>query len=159
MIYYLIKSICKILLLIVKKKFPDEIKVERNKFLANFFFHSLFLPSLLSPSLDNTLMNEFVISNSTMNSLQKMMPILNNITLGNFFEKNFYTPFNMYILEKMPKLISFFDNVCEVTLPPFIEQLINDNLPQDYKYDYLKKILKKIFYIEIYALILMNYII
>ena len=68
-----------------------------------------------------------------------IISILNNIAFVNFYENNYLTPFNRYILDKIQKLITFFDNVCEVTLPPFIEQLINDNLPKDYKYDYFNE--------------------
>jgi hypothetical protein len=67
------------------------------------------------------------------------LTILNNITLGNLFEQNIFTPFNLYIIEKMPKLIEFLNNICQVTLPPFINKLINDELPENYEYDYFKE--------------------
>jgi hypothetical protein len=84
------------------------------------------------------------------------LTILNNITLGNLFEQNIFTPFNLYIIEKMPKLIELLNNICQVTLPPFINKLINDELPENYEYDYFKENPMKIFYIEIYVIILMN---
>ena len=132
---YIIKSICKIISILIEKKFPNAIKVEKNKLLVNFFFHTLFFPVLINPSL-NFLINEVVISDSTINKLQTIMSILNSMTIGELFEKNNYTPFNWYIIEKMPILMKFLDNICQIKLSPFIEKLINDELPESYEYDY-----------------------
>ena len=135
---YYIKCICKIISMLIDKKFPDAIKVEKNKILVSFFFHSLFFPTLLKPSL-NFLINEIIISYSTIKNFRVLLTLLNNITLGELFEANYFTPFNWYIIEKMPKLLQFFDNICQINLPPFIEKLINDELPKDYEYDYFKE--------------------
>ena len=132
---YSIKCICKIIAILIKKKFPDAKKVERNKFLVSFFFMNLFFPILVNPSL-NTFTNEVIITNSSIEKFQLIMTILNNITLGKLFVNSFYSPFNWYIIEKMPQLFKFLDDICEVSLPPFIDKLINDELPEDYQYDY-----------------------
>ena len=39
----------------------------------------------------------------------------------------------------MTTLIEFFNNICQVELPSFIDKLINDQLPKDYQYDYFKE--------------------
>ena len=132
---YSIKCICKIISILIQKKFPDAKKVERNKFLVSFFFMNLFFPILVNPSL-NTFTNEVIITNSSIEKFQLIMTILNNITFGKLFINNFYSPFNWYIIEKMPQLFKFLDDICEVSLPPFIDKLINDELPEDYQYDY-----------------------
>ena len=132
---YSIKCICKIISILIQKKFPDAKKVERNKFLVSFFFINLFFPILVNPSL-NTFTNEVIITNSSIEKFQLIMTILNNITFGKLFVNNFYSPFNWYIIEKMPQLLKFLDDICEVSLPPFIDKLINDELPEDYQYDY-----------------------
>ena len=77
--------------------------------------------------------------------------------MGQLFKENVFTPFNWYIVETMPKVIEFIDNICQVKLPTFIDKLINDYL-KIMNMIFLKKIQMKIFYIEIYAIILMNYI-
>ena len=132
---YSIKCICKIIAILIQKKFPDAKNVERNKFLVSFFFMNLFFPILVNPSL-NTFTNEVIITNSSIEKFQLIMTILNNITLGKLFVNSFYSPFNWYIIEKMPQLFKFLDDICEVSLPPFIDKLINDELPEDYQYDY-----------------------
>ena len=136
---YSIKCICKVISILINKKFPNSIKVEQNKVLVNFFFHTLLFPILLNPSFE-ILINEVIITNSTIEKMQFIfLTILNNITLGNLFEQNIFTPFNLYIIEKMPKLIEFLNNICQATLPPFINKLINDELPENYEYDYFKE--------------------
>ena len=132
---YSIKCICKIISILIQKKFPDAKKFERNKFLVSFFFNNLFFPILINPSL-NTFTNEVIITNSTTEKFKLIMTILSNITLGKLFEKNYYSPFNWFIIEKMPQLLKFLNDICEASLPPFIDKLINDELPEDYKYDY-----------------------
>ena len=136
---YSIRCICKIISIFINKQFPLSSKVEKNKVLVNFFFHTLFFPALINPNLD-ILINEVLISNLTKEKIQFIfLSILNNITLGELFEKNMFTPFNWYVIEKMPKLIQFLNNICQVTLPPFIEKFVNDELPEDYEYDYFKE--------------------
>ena len=39
----------------------------------------------------------------------------------------------------MPQLIKFFNNICQVTIPSFIDKLINDKLPEDYIYNYFEE--------------------
>ena len=59
--------------------------------------------------------------------------------MGQLFKENVFTPFNWYIVETMPKVIEFLDNICQVKLPTFIDKLINDELPEDYEYDFFKE--------------------
>ena len=77
-----------------------------------------------------------MISETTNQKLKVLTIILNKLVFGNLFEKNNLTPFNWYIIEKMPKLIEFFNKISHVSLPSFINKLINDELSEDYKYDY-----------------------
>ena len=135
---YSIKCICKIISILVENKFPEAIKVEKNKFLFNFFFYNLFFPILINPSL-NTFLNECMISDSIMEKLKLLTKILNGILLGKLYEKNHLTPFNWYIIEKMPKVIEFLNNICQVTLPPFIDKIIKNNFQEDYEYNYFKE--------------------
>ena len=47
LIPYSIKCICKIISILINEKFPNAIKVEKNRFLVNFFFYTLFYPILM----------------------------------------------------------------------------------------------------------------
>ena len=136
---YSIRCICKIITILIEKKFPDSIKVHKNKFLTTFFFQCLLFPILINPSL-NTFLNECMISETTNQKLKILSKILNKLIFGKLFDEEFnFTPFNWYIIEKMPKLIEFFNKINNVSLPSFINKLINDELPEDYKFDYFKE--------------------
>ena len=55
-----------------------------------YILKAIWLPA---DSMGYTLINEVIISDSIINKFQKIMTILNSITLGELFEKNNYTPF------------------------------------------------------------------
>ena len=135
---YSIKCICKIISIFIKKKFPKEIKLNQNKFLFKFFFNNLFFPFLQYPFL-NYYINEIFIKESTIKKIFIIIIILNNLLRGKLFEKNQYTPFNWYIIEKMPKVFELYKNICQVTLPNVVQKLINDELPENYEYDFFKE--------------------
>ena len=75
---YSIKCICKIISVLIQKKFPQAIKVEQNRFLINFFFQILLFPILMDPTL-NSLINEVIITDLTIKKLQNIMSLLNII--------------------------------------------------------------------------------
>ena len=127
---YSIRCICKIITILIEKKFPEAKKVDKNKLLTKFFFQSLLFPIIINPSL-NTFLSECMISETTSKKLKTISKILNNLVFGKLFENNNLTPFNWYIIEKMPKLIEFFNKISNVSLPSFINKLINDELPKD----------------------------
>ena len=135
---YSIKCFCKIISILIKKKFPKSIKVEQNRFLIIFFFQYLLFPMLIDPSLD-LLINEYFISDSIKQKIKTIISILNKLLRGILYEKSNLTPFNWYIIEKMPKILDFFNKLCQVSLPNFIDKLLNDKLPENYEYEYFKE--------------------
>ena len=135
---YSLKCFGKIISILIKKKFPKIIKVEQNKFLVQFFFQNFLIPILINPSL-NSFMNEFIISQSTMRKLSKISSILAKLLKGNLYENNSYTPFNWYIIERMPNVLNFFNKICQVSLPSFIDKLLKDELPENYEYEYFQE--------------------
>ena len=135
---YSIKCFCKIISILINKKFPNSKKIEQNKILSHFFFINLFFPILTNLQL-NAFINEVNISKQTTKKIHVIMSLLYNITLGDLISQKNITPFNWYIIEKMQKLFEFFNNICQVSLPPFIEKLINDELEENYEYDYFKE--------------------
>ena len=140
-----IKRICKIISILVNNKFKDLTKVEENLFLSKFFIEKLLLPILSNPSV-NTLLNDFVISGSTLDNISVLCIVLkkmfsgqlfkNNFYLSNDEEENYYTYFNRFILEEFEKIIYFFQKITNAQLPPFIDKYLNNSLPNDYLYDY-----------------------
>ena len=135
---YSIKCICKIILILIKKKFQNAIQVEQNRFVYDFLFHRLLFPILNNISL-KVFLNEYMISESTVSKLTIIQELLQSLIYGRLLKIDHLTPFNWYIIEKIPKTIELINKVCQVALPPFIEKLINDELPDNYKYDYFKE--------------------
>ena len=147
---YFIKCICKIISVFIKKKFPNIDIIERNSYIAQFFFVKLLFLVFKNPAL-YTLMNENLVIEKTMDILRIVQFILTRFIQGYFFDElDCYVTFNEYFIEKMPKLIEFFNNICQVNLPSFIDKLINDKLPEDYIYNYFEENPKEnIFYRQI----------
>ena len=136
---YYIKCICKIISIAIKKKFPEFGKVEINAYISNFFFGKLFFLVFRNPAL-YTLMNERLIIDKTIGNLNIIQFILTKFIQGEFFDENDnFVPFNSYFIEQMPKLLQFYENMTKVQLPFFIENLINDKLPENYIYDYFQE--------------------
>ena len=139
---YPIKCLCKIISILIRKKFPKISSVEENAFISQFFFYNLFVPIFNNPST-GALLNNFIISGNTIHNLNIISYIILQLTSGNFFKNNLkngdFTFFNIFFLDKIPKFFEFFDKMTKVQLPSFIEKFINDELPQAYKYDYFKE--------------------
>ena len=133
-----IKYICKIISILVKKKFKDITKTEENAFISKFIIEKLLMPIISFP-----LINEFSISENTLKNIKVLNFILQKLFLGKLFinneEESDYTPFNWFFLDKIDDILLIFNNVINVNLPDFIENYINDKLPNDYEYDYFNE--------------------
>lgn len=136
-----LKCICKIILTLLQNKFKNITKIQKISFISRFFFDTILLPIFENPTL-GAFINEYIISGKTFESLKIISGVISQFCLGKFYiqdiKKGYYTPFNLYFIEKIPKLYQFFDSLTDVTLPPFIDKLINDKLPNNYKFSIFK---------------------
>ena len=139
---YSVKCLCKIISLLINKKFPQINEIEKNDFIANFFFGKLLVPILNNPGKE-AFINNFIISENTKSNLKLISIILKKLSSGKFFIANEdecdYTPYNWFFLEKFQKVYKIFDDITNVKLPSFIEKFINNELPEDYQYNYFKE--------------------
>ena len=139
LIPYSVKCICKIILLLIKKKNPNINIIEQNILLSRFFFSKLFLPIFRNPGF-GALINNFIISGTTIHNIEIISKVIEKFITGSFInydeDNGDYSPFNWYFLDKMPTALKFFENITKVKLPPFIEKLINGNLPNDFEFNY-----------------------
>ena len=134
-----IKCICKIISVLINKKYPKATKMDQNTFLAKFIFDKLIFPIFDDPSF-LLLINECLISSKTLGKLRQIKEIIRIFINGKLYNENeHFTPFNNYFIEKMPELIKFLNDIWQVTLPNFVNELINDKLPENYKYDYFQE--------------------
>ena len=136
-----IKYLCRIILEIIKQKFPNISIPDKNAFIAKFFFGKLLIPMFENPGAED-LINNF-ISDSTSENLKIISKILNKFASGMFYKNNsnesYFSPFNWYFISNSEKLFDIFKDLIKVKFPSFIDNLINNKLPPDYKYDYFKE--------------------
>ena len=138
---YSVKCLCKIISILIEKKFPDINATQKNAYIANFFFQKLLIPILSNPAV-GVLINNFIISDNTIKNLKIINDILSHFVSGKLFTNKFdsdYSPFNWYFLEKMPEILDIFEKITKVTLPHFIEELLNDRLDDNFQYDFFKE--------------------
>ena len=87
--------------------------------------------------------SSFIVSGNTLHNLSIIINILIHLTTGNLFKNGSseacYTPFNWFILDKMPELMSFYSHINKVSLPNFIDKFVNGKLDKSYKYNYFKE--------------------
>ena len=139
---YSVKCLCKIISKLILKKFPSISETEKYAFVGIFFFEKLLIPILKNPAIE-AFINNFIVSGNTIFNLGTISGILAQLTRGNFYkitdECCDYTPFNWYFIEKMPKIFDIYEHITSVRLPDFIEKLINNQLANDFEYDYFKE--------------------
>ena len=137
---YSVKCVCKIIYMLIKKKFKQIKETEINSFLARFFIDKLFAPIFENPGLGASIDN-IIISGSTKHNASVINVVLKKLTSGRFFRNDIenesdYTPLNWFFLDKICDVNKFFDSITKVTLPPFVEKLINDELPENFELNY-----------------------
>ena len=136
---YSVKCMCKIISILIKNKFPDINIIQQNKFIGRFFISKLLLPFFINPTFE-ALITNYLISRKTTKNLQVISKILVKLYSGELFKNDDtnsqYTPFNLFLIEKMPDIIKIFEEIQNITLPNFIQKLINNQLPEDFKFNY-----------------------
>ena len=141
LISYSVKCLCKIISILLEKKFPTITTTQKIAFISRFFFNKLLISILLNPA-NEVLINNFIITKSTLFNIKIINKVLLQLVSGKFFNDKdniYYTPFNWYFIDKMPDIIGIFEKITKVTLPSFIDKLLNDKLDENFKYDYFEE--------------------
>jgi len=124
---YPVRCICKIIYLLISKKFPLLPKYLRNSFVGKFFFEKSIFPILNMENKNVT--DSIIFSTGTKNCLIDIVNILSNanksilFNSNNDFEK---TIFNYYLIEIIPILNTFYDKLIDIKLPKVLEDLISE---------------------------------
>ena len=136
-----IKIICKIISILIKNKYKNLPKHLQNSFISKFF-----VDILLIPSLEKLKFGSLIISSHTQDNINIIIHILKNIFYGKLFQINsilpdggdekYYIIFNKYIIKSMEKILLFYERICDISLPPFINNYLNNSLTPSYSYDY-----------------------
>ena len=142
-----IKYICKIISILVKKKFQNENK-QIPQFLVNSyigkFFFSILLKTIMENPLYFQLFNTYYLTKNTQKNINMLYYLLNVMVSGNFFtfldNDGAFSIFNRYFIKTMPKVFHIFDALVDVDLPPILKKFDDPNFnPADFSYDFIKE--------------------
>ena len=132
---YSIRAICKVIYLLVVKKFYKNnfcniknCQAEIDTFISEFFFGKLLLPIIISPDYATVITNK-ILSINTRKYLVNLSKIIKKISRYELFESNFeniFTVFNCFILDIMPLLNKIYKKLIDVPLSNIIEEIITD---------------------------------
>ena len=141
-----LKKICRIISELITQKFPTINTIDKNAFIKNFFVDKLLIPFLLNGNIYS------FISDNTIFNLKIICRILKQCINGDFFSSDdfefSFTPFNWFTIYNMKNIIIFYQNLTNVQLSPYLENLINNKLSHDFDYDYFNENPDKIFYMK-----------
>ena len=139
---YSIKCICKMISILINKKYPHLTIPERNRYIAEFFIEKILKPIFSIPDW-NGLITSVIVSNNTKKNILLILKIIKELVKGNLFNSNLkpdYTVFNKFFVRIMPRVFEFFDKLIDVKLPPTIEKCIdNCTAPENIIYDYFEE--------------------
>jgi hypothetical protein len=126
---YPLRCICKIINILISKKFPYLSKYEVNSYIGKFILDKCIFPIL---RLENKVfIDQRVFSKKTKNCLDVIISILskaNNSSLFDTYSDPEKTIFNQFILEIIPILNQFYEKIIDVKLPKVINDLINERV-------------------------------
>ena len=142
---YSIRCICTIINKLVMNKFPTANHIEKKLLISKFFFQIILIPVLLRPDI-NALINDYIITNNILHNVNIISNILLKFVSFQLYrndkksEGEIYSPFNIYFLEKIPEVFTFYEKISKVKLPNFINKLIKKEISIDeYQFNYFKE--------------------
>ena len=123
---YSLKCLCKIISILIQKKFPNLPKYYRNSFIGKCLFDKCIFP-ILSLDSKNAIINR-IFSSCTKKCVNVIVNVLSNANRGSLYMTNSDTEktiFNYYLIEIFPILNKFYDKLIDVKLPETIEKYIS----------------------------------
>ena len=122
---YTVRCICKVISLLMQKKFPLLPKYLRNSFIGKFIFDKCIFPVL---SFENkNVMDLRIFSHNTKRCLNAIISVLSNANRCCLYPTTTDTEktiFNYYLLEIIPILNQFYEKLIDIELPKTLEDLV-----------------------------------
>ena len=141
LIPFSIKCICKMISVLLEKKFPNIKEIEKYLFISKFIFNNLLIPVLINPT-QGALISSYIISNNTMYNMNVAFQIIEKFTSFTLYDpkkESIFSPFNNYFIENTRKLIKINEILIYTKIPDFIEKIINGTIPKNTKYNYFQE--------------------
>ena len=135
------KCICKMISILLERKFPDINEIQKYRFISKFIFNNLLIPVLINPT-QGVLISNYIISNNTMHNMNLAIKIIEKFTSFVLYEtkkNSIFSPFNNYFIENIHKLIKLNETLINTKMPNFIEKIIEGKIQPNSKYDYFKE--------------------
>ena len=134
---YTVRCICKVISVLMYKKFPSLPKYLRNSFVGKFIFDKCIFPVL---NFENkNVMDSRIFSSSTKKCLNVIISVLSNANRCSLFPTTIETEktiFNYYLIEIIPILNQFYEKIIDIKLPSALEDLVSKTkLKIDQNYD------------------------
>ena len=123
---YPLRCICKIIYLLISKKFPHLPKYTINSFIGKFILNKCIFPVLNLETKNSVDLRIFSLK--TKKCLDIIMNVLSKANSGTLYDT--YTDpektiFNQYLIEIIPILNKFYEKIIDVQLPKILDDLIN----------------------------------
>ena len=124
---YSLRCICKIIYLLISKKFPYLSTYSINTFVGKFILNKCIFP-VLGLKIKNVL-DTRIFSQKTKSCLDTIIDVLAKANSGKLY--NTYTDpektiFNQYLIEIIPILNKFYEKIIDVQLPKVLDDLVNE---------------------------------
>ena len=122
---YIVRCICKIIFLLLQKRFPSLNCYTRNSFIGKYIFEKCIFP-ILNLSNRNILEPRIISVNikKCLNVIISVLSYANKSMLFNYNIDTEKTIFNHYILELIPILNKFYEELINIELPPILNYLV-----------------------------------
>lgn len=135
-----LKIICKVIVLLAKKRFGNLGYIDSVFFFGKFFYEKILLKFIQYPQQNYLLNNSLYFSEETIYNLEIISIIFSKFYSGNLFfqteDGGNLTPFNGYFLDKMSDFYKIYDDIISINIPTYIQNLINSENLEDFEYKY-----------------------
>lgn len=105
-----LRWICKQMIFLIQRIFPDVGELEKITLLGNFLFTLWWIPAIFDP-IKNGLLQNVIIQNSTLSYFKIIGNIFKNIFKSNYFEEIQYFKINEFIADESSKMRKFLNDI------------------------------------------------
>ena len=126
-----IRYICKIIYVLISKKFPNLPKYLKNSFIGKFFFEHYIFQGLIKEN--NLIFENKILSFEAKKCIGEIISILSHANKCLLFNNNDDTEkaiYNNYLIQLIPILDRFYNDLIDIKLPKTLKKLLNLKLEE-----------------------------
>ena len=123
---YTVRCVCKIIDILISKKFPNLPKYLRHSFIGKFLFNKCIFPVLSLESKET--LKKIIFTSAQrrcLNSVINIISAANQCSLFTHYEDVEKTVFNNYLLDIIPILNKFYDKLIDLRLPRQLNEYVS----------------------------------